>query len=51
MALSTFPAELIRHIVSQSAPSDGWGKYWPLVTRPVDDVKAFLALRLVCSMY
>ncbi|CEL02579.1 hypothetical protein ASPCAL03747 [Aspergillus calidoustus] len=49
MALSTFPAELIRHIVSQSAPSDGWGKYWPLVTRPVDDVKAFLALRLVCK--
>jgi hypothetical protein len=49
--LANLPAELVRHVVSQACPPEKWGKYWPFVTRSVDDVKDFLALRLVCSMY
>ncbi|PYH76982.1 ankyrin, partial [Aspergillus uvarum CBS 121591] len=48
MAFPTLPAELIRHIIFQSTPPKQWGKYWPS-TRAVDDVKDFLALRLVCK--
>ncbi|KAL3484530.1 ankyrin [Aspergillus germanicus] len=47
--LANLPVELVRHVVSQSCPPDKWGKYWPFVTRSVDDVRDFLALRLVCK--
>ncbi|KAL2810734.1 ankyrin repeat-containing domain protein [Aspergillus granulosus] len=50
MPLSSVPAELVYQIVSQTSPPDGWGKYWPS-TRAVDEVKNFLALRLVCKEF
>ncbi|KAI9369292.1 ankyrin [Aspergillus egyptiacus] len=50
MALSILPAELIRHVITQASPPDQWGKYWPR-TQSVDDVSAFLALRLVCKEF
>ncbi|KAL3450782.1 ankyrin repeat-containing domain protein [Aspergillus insuetus] len=49
MALANLPVELVRLVVSQACPPDNWGKYWPFVTRSVDDVRDFLALRLVCK--
>ncbi|RAH67313.1 ankyrin repeat domain-containing protein [Aspergillus aculeatinus CBS 121060] len=50
MAIPTLPAELIRHVIFQSTPPNQWGKYWPS-TRAVDEVKDFLALRLVCKEF
>ncbi|OJJ96414.1 hypothetical protein ASPACDRAFT_46576 [Aspergillus aculeatus ATCC 16872] len=50
MAIPSLPAELIRHVIFQSTPPKQWGKYWPS-TRAVDEVKDFLALRLVCKEF
>ncbi|KAL2853306.1 ankyrin [Aspergillus pseudoustus] len=50
MPLPYLPPEIIHHIVSQAAPPDGWGKYWP-ERRAVHHVRLFLALRLVCREF
>ncbi|KAL3459133.1 ankyrin [Aspergillus heterothallicus] len=50
MALPSLPAELVHNIVAHTAPLDGWGKYWPS-KRPVREVRAWLALRLVCKEF